>query len=234
MSKRYELEVLPPERNRLPSSDWQDGNRDLAVAAPDMPTGPIESALTRWRANRQTRTWDAHAATMRAAQKYYDAQHAALESYYKCQETAYRIETLSERMAGDVARQQAERAEALRQIERRRELAEMHHVTELTAAEAKLTEAVQVLRVQHELGLQIAQTRRRCELLDVQMAAAEREAILRQHLNELEAKTGIRSSSQSSDDLIDEALHQMRANLNASGADATHIDSLISQRRSGR
>jgi hypothetical protein len=234
MSRRYDIEVLPPNHGGVPARQPQFDDR-LSLAAPVIPDGVISSALARWRADRQTRTWAANAATMRAAKDFCDAQLAAMESYLKCEEAGYRIQHLGEKVAGDLARQRAERAEEFRELQHQHDLAHFRRLTELADTEAKLVEATQSLQVQHALGFELAHTKRRSELLELQMGAAEREALLHQHLREQEAKRGpSRATGSAGDEVIDEALYQMRASLNASGLDTSGVDAVIDARKAPR
>jgi hypothetical protein len=231
MSRRYDLEVLPPNRGGIPARQPQFDDR-LSLAVPTIPDGVISSALARWRADRQTRTWAANAGTMRAAKEFCDAQLGAMESYLKCEEAGHRIQHLGERLAGDLAPQRAERAEEFREPQHRHDVAHFRRLTELADTEEKLVEATQALQVQHAVGFELAHTKRRNELLELQMAAAEREAVLQQHLREQEAKRGHpRATGSGADELIDEALYQMRASLNASGIDTSEVDAVIDARK---
>jgi hypothetical protein len=166
--------------------------------------------VTQWRANRQTRTWEALSTTMEAAKKYYDAQTQAIESYIKCQETAFRAH-------------------------HRNEMAELHRMTEIVRTQAVLLEAEQALQAQREFGYAMIASKRNCELLDLELAVAERRAVQRQHLRELEGNAhSARSDADAGNELIDDALYQMRANLNANGLDTSGIDAVIDRRKASR
>ena len=136
--------------------------------------------------------------------------------------------------AADAARVNAEKHAALRAVEHRQELAEFSHMTELAHVEAALAEAQQALRTQYELGYGVIFNRRSSDLLDAELAVAERRAIQRQHLKELEHAKPALSTSDAGDTLIDDALYEMRANLHAGGMDTSRIDDIIERRKSGR
>jgi hypothetical protein len=90
-------------------------------------------------------------------------------------------------------------------------------------------------KAQHDFGYttyELAFKKKNCELLDVELNAAERRAILRQHVAELDQpKSSERPAGVGADDAIDETLYEVRAQLNASGLDTGRIDALIEQRK---
>jgi hypothetical protein len=233
MSKRYDIEIFPP--SKVARSPVPHPANIMPLAPPANSGGIFESMVTQWRANRQTRTWEALTTTIEAAKKYYDAQTQAIESYTKCQEAAFRAQRLPEVAAFDAARTRAEREEELRVIYHRNEMAELHRMTEITRAEAVLLEAEHALQAQREFGYGMIASKRNCELLDLELAVEERRAIQRQHLRELEDNAhSARRDADASNELIDDALYQMRANLNANGLDTSGIDAVIDRRKSLR
>jgi len=199
----------------------------------------IESTLTRWEANRHARTIGAIAERTRAETDLFNAQTQAVESYVKRQQAGYRLLELPEILSNDRARRRIERTEELRQVQHRYEVAEMHRQTEIARVEAVLVDAQQALKAQRDHGYatyELAFAKKKCEMLDVELNAAERRAILRQHIAELDqANSSDRlagSGGDASNDAIDEALYEKRSQLNASGLDTSRIDTLIEQRRS--
>jgi hypothetical protein len=236
MSKKYE--ILPPSRGGVPARREYNG----VVSPPRAnPGGMIESTLTRWEANRHARTIGAVAARTRAEADLFEAQTQAVNSYAKRQEAAFRLQELPEILGNDRARRRIERAEELRQVQHRHEVAEMHRQTEIARVAAVLVDAQQALRAQRDFGYstyELAFKKKNCEILDVELNAAERRAILRQHMAELEqsgsprARSGL--ASDASDDVIDDALYEKRAQLNASGLDTSRIDAIIEQRKTSR
>jgi len=232
-------EILPPSRGGVPAR--RDTN-SVSVTPPRVnPGGIIESTLTRWEANRHARTIGAVAARTRAEADLFEAQTQAMASYVKRQQAGYRLQELPEILGNDRARRRVERAEELRQGQHQHEVAEVHRQTEIARIEAVLVDAQQALKAQRDFGYttyELAFKKKNCELLDVELSAAERRAILRQHIAELdqprssERATGL--GSDVSDDLIDEALYEKRAQLNASGLDTSRIDAVIDQRKANR
>jgi hypothetical protein len=212
--------------------DYSDAPRHATNSA--VPNGVLSSALVRWRANRQTRTWEAMTTSMKAAKEYYDSRTQAIESYIKSEEAAYRAQNLPAVAAADSARVNAEKRGALRAVEHRQELAELSRMTELARVEAALAEAQQALRTQYELGYGVIFNRRSSDLLDAELAVAERRAIQRQHLKEIERAKPALSASDAGNTLIDDALYEMRANLHAGGMDTSRIDDIIERRKSAR
>jgi hypothetical protein len=238
MTKKYE--IIPPSRGGLPATRNED--RGVTVTPPRInPGGIIESTLTRWEANRHSRTIGAVAARTRAEADLFDAQTQALASYGKRQEAAFRLRELPEILANDLARRRVDRAEELRKVQHQHELAETRRMTELAQAQVVLVDAQQALRAQRDFGYttyELGWKKKQCEMLDVELNAAERRAILRQHLSELERqdaserRTG--SDSAAGADDVDDALYEARAQLNASGLDTSRVDAIIEQRKSSR
>jgi hypothetical protein len=232
-------EILPPARGGVPA---RRENNSVAVSPPRVnPGGIIDSALTRWEANRHARTIGAVATRTRAEADLFDAQTQALNSYVKRQEAGFRLQELPEVLANDRARRRVQRAEELRQVQHQHEVSEMHRQTEIARVEAVLVDAQQALRAQREFGYttyELGWKKKQCEMLDVELNAAERRAILRQHLSELERQDASErrsgSDSAAGADGVDDALYEARAQLNASGLDTGRIDAIIEQRKSSR
>jgi hypothetical protein len=238
MTKKYE--IIPPSRGGLPTVR----NEDRGVTVTPLrinPGGIIESTLTRWEANRHGRTIGAIAARTRAESDLFDAQTQALASYCKRQEAAFRLQELPEVLANDLARRRVERSEELRRVQHQHDLAETRRMTELAQAQVILVDAQQALAAQRDHGYttyELGWKKKQCEMLDVELNAAERRAILRQHLAELERQDASErrdnSDSRGSDDDIDDALYEARAQLNANGLDSSRIDAAIDRRKVSR
>jgi hypothetical protein len=229
------VEIIPPARNRLPVHRTEQA----VVAAPRVdPGGIVSSTLMRWEANRHTRTFGAVAARTRAEADLFDAQTQAMESYVKRQRVVARVQELPEIIATDRARRRAERAEELRQLGHQHETAEAHRMTERAHAERALVDAQQALRAQRDYGYrsyELEWKKRSCEILDVELSAAERRAILREHLAELEtpSEPARAVNGDASDEDIDGALHEARSQLRASGLDTSKLDAVLARRANG-
>jgi hypothetical protein len=235
MTEKYE--ILPPSRGGVPAR--RDNNAAVAPPPRVNPGGMIESTLTRWEANRHARTIGAVAVRTRAEADLFEAQTQALNSYVKRQQAGYRLQELPEILGNDRARRRVERQEELRQVQHRYEVAEMHRQTEIARVDAVLVDAQQALRAQRDHGYatyELAFARKKCEMLDVELNAAERRAILRQHVAELDQANSAERvpglGTGASDDMIDDALYEKRAQLNASGLDTSRIDAVIERRKS--
>ena len=153
------------------------------------PGGPISSTLMGWTAQRHTRTLTAVAARTRAEGDLFDAQSETMESYVKRQRVLTRVQELPEIIGTDRARRRAERAEELREVYHRHEVAEAHRLAEVAHVERELLDAQQALKAQRDYGYsnyELEWKKRNCEILDVELSAAERRAILREHLAELD------------------------------------------------
>lgn len=228
-------EILPPLRPESPKP------RDVTpptVTPPSVDTGDIlTSALTRWEARYQTHTAEALTERMAAEVKYYDAQKELAEAYVRRQRAFAIVAELPEIIALERAKRRAERAEETRQAQHRHELAEIQRLTEVTHAEATLVDAQQALRAQREFGYttyELAWRKKFCEMLDVELNAAERLAILRQHIGELAEGRGSRQSLtvDASDEAVEDALYEAQSQLFGAGLDTSRVDAAIQERKS--
>jgi hypothetical protein len=159
-----------------------------------------------------------------------------MESYIKRQRTVGRVQELPEIIATDRARRRAERAEELREKYHQHEVAEARRLTEMALAERVLLDAQQALTAQREYGYssyELEWKKRNCEMLDVELSAAERRALLREHLAELQQSDGgsAKSSLKAHDAGLENALYEARAQLVAHGLDASRIDAFIERRK---
>lgn len=226
-------EILPPLR-----SSTQLARRESAavtVSPPRINTGGIiETTLTRWEAQRHTRTIHALTAKRQAEVALTEVQTQLVESHIKRQRALYRLQELPEVLANDRAVRQSERAETLRQAQHEYETAEMRRLGELAHAEAALVDAQQQLKAQRDYGYttyELAWKKKNLEMLDVELSAAERRALLRQHIGEIDQSSGNRQADDCDVGEIDDALYERRAQLNASGLDTSRIDAVIARRK---
>jgi hypothetical protein len=188
----------------------------------------------RWEAQRHSRAISAVADRTRSEAALLDAQTTALESYVKRQRAGARVQELPEIIANDRAIRRAERAEALRQVQHQYESAEVRRQTEIAYADRALVDARQALKTQREHGSDtygLEWAKRKCEILDVELSIEERKALLREHV----AASGTSSDVQglragAADDEIDDALHDARSQLRASGLDTGRIDAVLVRR----
>ncbi len=225
------MEIIPP--SRLPAR--RADTMAVPTAPPRMnPGGLVSSTLVRWEANRHSRAITAIAERTRAEASLFDAQTQALESYAKRQRAGARVQELPEIIANDRAIRRAERVEDLRQVRHQHELAEARRQSELAHADRVLLDARQALQAQREHGSDtyaLEWKKRKCEILDVELSMAERKAILREHLGEIEESSdagGLRPDA--SDDEVDEALLEARSQLRASGLETGKIDDVLARR----
>jgi len=107
-------------------------------------------------------------------------------------------------------------------------------MTEFAHANCALVDAQQALKAQREHGsgsYELEWKKRKSEILDVELTMAERRAVLREHMGEFEdsGETG-GPRADASDDEVDEALHEARSQLRASGLDTGKIDAVLIRR----
>ena len=172
---------------------------------------------------------------MVAARDLFDAETRVIESRIKSREASYRLQELPDAFESDARRRSAERAEAMRAVEHQTEMAELRRATERAQAEAALVAAEQAAIVQRERGYELASKKRICEALDLDLALAEREAILQQHLAERRQVTQrLAGATHVNGGALEEALHQARAQLRASGLDTRALDEILGGGRAQR
>lgn len=229
------IEIIPPSRT---PSRRSENNVVPATPPRTNPGGLVSSTLVRWEANRHSRAISAIAERTRAEAGLLDAQTQALESYVKRQRAGARVQELPEIVANDRAIRRTERAEDLRQVRHQHELAEARRQMELAHADRVLVDARQALQAQREHGYDtyvLEWRKRKSEILDVELTMAERKAILREHAAEFEDKSDSRGlQPDASDDEVEEALHEARSQLRASGLDTGKIDAVIAKRSRGQ
>lgn len=222
MSKQ--IEILPPMRT--------------VVAKPVVPTvnvpgvghhGAVESYFATRRYNSTTRTTDALTRLNHSEAKLFDAQTQVVESTIKKREALFRLQELPERLGQELAVRRVHRANELRQAQHQYEVAEYQRLTEITHCETALTDARQQLAAQRKYGdstYELAWKKKHLEMLDVELNAAERRVVLRQHRIELENPSG---------DDAEERLYRERAEALADGDDSAieeEIDAMFA--RNGR
>lgn len=229
MSKQ---ELLPPQRPAAPVTKRPE-TVSVTVSAPKVRTGdPVSSAITRWVAGYEAKTVDALTVWTRAEASLFDAQARAAESYARKQRAAFELQELPEKFAHELRCRRVERAEEFRQAQHKYELSELHRLGEIAHAETTLTDAQQQLQAQREFGYttyELAWKKKTLEILDVELSAAERRAIMERHISELNPSFGI-----GNDDLIEDALYEKRTQLNASGLDTSRIDAELERRQARR
>jgi hypothetical protein len=224
------MEIIPP--SRLPAR--RSGDAYLPAEPPRVnPGGLVASTLTKWEANRHARAIGALADRTRAQAGLMDAQTVALEAYTKRQRAGARVQELPEIIAADRAKRRSERADEMRQAQHQYELAETRRVTEIALASRVLVDARQALKAQQEHGhssYDLEWMRRKCDILEVELTVAERRAILREHTGEVEQASEPALHPAASDNEVDEALHEARSQLRASGLDTGKIDTVLARR----
>ena len=184
----------------------------------------------RRKAERDTRTLTTVAIRTRAETDLFEVQAEAMESYIKRQRVLGRLQELPEIIATDRARRRAERAEELREVYHRHEVAEIRRLIDVASLERDLVDAQQALMAQRDHGYgryELEWKKRSCEILDVELSAAERRAVLRQHLAELDQV----EPEAASDAALGDALFEARSQLLANGLDTSRIDALLQRRR---
>jgi hypothetical protein len=219
-----EVEIIPPSRTSL--SDR--GERHLAQTPQEYhPSGVLSSRLATWEANRRTRVIEARAAATRSQAKLFDAQTQAVESYIKRNEALNRLAELPEILANDRIKRRMERAEELRELRHRHELAEEYRLSEVARAQSTRVAVEQELQARRDYGYlthSIEWKRKQCEMLDVELSAAERRAILRQHIGELDEG---RKAADPPADAATEQLYRVREQMLADGIDTRHLDAAL-------
>jgi hypothetical protein len=228
---------LIPAGHNLPEPHKRDGI--VRVGPPRLYTdGAVGSMFNKWQAGHQTKAIQAVTARTRAEADLCNAQTAVIEAYTARQEAAARLQELPEVIASEKARRRVERHERYREAVHNHLIAETRRETVLTHAVAELVDARQALTAQRVYGhstYELAWAKKKVEMLDVELSAAERRAILQQHVPEL-APPGENTALpyNPSAKAIDDALYARRDELRADGVDTAQVDSLIARRAKGR
>lgn len=233
MSKQ---EILPPLR----SAQVTIARPQSAVITVNVPGahtgGPVASALNKWRYDYTSRAVDSLTKLNHSEAALFNAQTAVVEATIKKRDVLFRLQELPEKLGHELAVRRVERADTYRQAQHRYEMNEAQRRTELTHAEVALThgktaltDARQQLKAQEKHGdstYELAWKKKHLEMLDVELNAAERRVVLRQHRIELEKP---------SEEDVEERLYRGRAEALADGDDSAieeEIDEMLA--RSGR
>ncbi|HZP75404.1 MAG TPA: hypothetical protein VFB45_04610 [Pseudolabrys sp.] len=220
---KNEIEIIPP--SRVQRAAEPGAGRELSVnVARENPGGIISSALTRWEAGRHERVYGALASRTRAEAKYFDAQCEAVDAYIRRAQAGQHLAELPEVLANDRARRRAARAEELREIEHQYQLAAYRRAVESARVQTELVDAEQALRAQREFGYlthELAWRKRNTELLDIELDAAERRAMLREAQNP--------SQKEPTEDELIQQLLSKREQLRADGVDTGPIDAALAR-----
>ena len=220
------ITIIPPERQNLPARRQE--NHPAADLARVNPGGAVTSTLMRWEAERHARTFQALTTRARAEQGFVDAQADVMDAYVRRGRAAQRLVELPEVLETESARRRAERAEEMRDLLHQHEVARMKRDVERAHAERLLVDAQHALKAQREHGYashQLSWHKTKCEILDVELGAAERRALLRDS-NEFLAPVIVADSA----DDVERVLLDARNQLRSSGLDTAKIDAELDRR----
>jgi hypothetical protein len=221
------VQIIPPSRSSVPAT--RSGSKpatDVRIARVN-PGGVISSTLMRWEAIRHERTFGALAGRTRAEADYFDAQSEAVDAYIRRGRAVCRLQELPEMLATDRARRRAERAEELRELGHQHLLAAKRRETERADVNRLLVDAQQELRAQREFGYtthELAWKKKNCELLGVELDAAERRALLEEARN-----PKVKTPKALSEAELIERLYAKREELRADGLDTSRIDAALAR-----
>lgn len=219
--KRYLAELIPPGVP-LPAR----GNEYRLYNEPACDMQPrLEARFGRWRSRRRSRMLEVLAEEMAARQAFFDARTQAVESAIKAREAEYRFHELPQLTFDGNRYRQQERDGEYRVLQDRQYLAELQQAIARIDEEIGIMAARQRRGAKRELGFAVEHKKHRIELLDAELAIAERHAVLRDHLR------AFASSGDQADELseMEELLHETRAQLRASGLDTTRLDEEIAR-----
>lgn len=216
-----DIEIIPPIR--LPATKPAAG----ASQVPAINTGGrVESALSEWRWKFQSRAVDALARLNESETNCRAQQTALVEQDTRFREALLRHQEIPERWGHELAMRRTHRQAELREVQHHFEINELRRGKELVLASTTLRQAQtilidaeQQLDAQREYGkstYQLAWKKRHVEMLEVELDAAERRALLRQH------RVGL-----SNDEIEDE--HRRRAEALADGEESALKDEVNGQ-----
>lgn len=218
-----------------------------ALVTVKVPGVAVNSMMAKWQFENRTRAVDALTRLNHSEAALFQAQTEVVETTIKKREALFRLQELPERLGHELAVRRMERANSFREAQHSYEVNEARRITELIRAETEhmhakselararttLTDAEQQLRAQKEHGYfnyELAHKKKSLELLDLELSEAERRALLKQHVRELEVGETLADQ----DDVVDDALYAKRAELNASGLDCSRLDAAIEVRKAKR
>jgi hypothetical protein len=223
-----DIEIIPPSRRAVVT------RMERPLPAPPRefhPTGIVSSRLAAWEENRRERVLTARASAVRAEAGLYDAQSQAINSFVKRTEALSRLAELPEILAHERSKRHTARTEELRELRHHHELSEEHRLTEIARVQTVRVAADQELQAQRDHGYVSASLKWKkahSDVLEVELTMAERRAMLREHIGELE---GGKQSAPLSDDDIDDELYQVRDHMRADGMDTGHVDAALARRK---
>lgn len=195
-----EIEILPPLRTQVS----KPGSGIVTVSVPGQNTGgPIGSALNRWHWEYTSRAVDALTKLNNSEVALYNAQSAVAIAKTKRDDALYLLQEAPERRAHERSVRLVQRANEYREAQHMYEMNEQRRREEYTLAEAKVTHAKATLthartvlcdakqqlnaqREHGELNYELAHAKKNLELLDVQLSAGERRALMRGQLRKIE------------------------------------------------
>jgi hypothetical protein len=217
----------------------------VTVNVPAMPTsGFLESAVVRFRNNNSARATEARTRFTRSQVALTDAQTQLVEAEIKHQDALVRLQENPERVGHEVAMRRLSRAQSYRErqhdfevtvLRQRNELTDIeaeytHKKAALTHARTVLLDAEQQLEAQEQYGFfnyKLAHRKKAAEQLAIEMDEAERRALLKKHLRQMEMAE---APSVETHTEIDDALLARRDQLNAAGLNTDAIDRIIRER----
>lgn len=216
--KNRGMEIIPPGHT-LPAARPPVGPPAI-VRAPEPPPGNfIDRFFHRLAVEHERDNLALYEDRAKSEAAFWEAQTTAFDKAVQCREAAFRLATRHEVL-------EFEHAHAAREAEHRLQVGELRRRKEMIQAQAELDEAEFSRQAQHDIGPALARQARDNSLLDLQLAAEQRRAVLRRYLQEVEGRQAIAPATG-----VDDALYEARAELQANGLDTSRLDALIEQRR---
>jgi hypothetical protein len=217
-------EVLPPLTRQVTVRE------ESTVSPPAFRSpGPIEAIGVRYRAQRDARVMDSLTVRAQSFRSLVIASTALNESHIEHQRSLAKLDDLPELLENDRTIRRVKNAQLLRQVRHEGEINELYRSSEraraneaVTHAHAALTDAKQQLKAQEMFGFtthEIAHKRQQYLLLDLEMEAEEKRAILRQQ-REVPAQTD--------GDVLQE-LYRERDKMNSHGLDTDRVNEQIAK-----
>ncbi len=196
--------------------------------------GAVSSTLARWQIGREERVYKALTARTQAVTMFYDAQTSTMEAYIRRERSAARCSEVHELIAFERDYRRAERAEELCELRHRHEISATRREAERYQVETMRVQAQQALDAQQRYGNaphELAYKKQQVEMLDLDVAAAERQHVLDEYYSD-DDDDGYDDSGDT--DHVLDALYNARAVLLSHGHDTSSVDASIEAHKRNR
>ena len=244
-----DVEIIPPSRSLRTSRSQELTEARQSTPHRANPGGILSSLPIRWEANAQAKSYDAQTRRTSAERALVEADTELGHALVRNVRMRHEFAELPQILATDRTKRQIARAEEIRDLYHRVEIAENRRMRELAEAEIVLTDARSNLTRAHErlttarTGLLNAEQQYQAQaehgsryhelgwkqkIGERELYVEEQEAVLNEHRKRVaNAQNDLNRAS-------DEELIQRRAEMNADGVDTREVDEVLARRSNRR